>query len=251
MRTMRVVFSLLVVSVVFALPGRASDQVFDRTVPLVAGGSFELENVNGSITVTGWDREAVRVHAVKTARQAAADLSRVRIEVEEKPGSVSVATVYPHDEGVEVSVAYSVQVPRHVLLRQLATVNGTVQVSGVEATGSLQSVNGDVAVFDSSGGFSARTTNGDVHIELLELASAAPLTMATVNGSVELALPENAGVALNVRSLNGDFRSELPLLFKGEYHPREFHARLGDGSVPVTLRTVNGQIRVLAIDQGV
>lgn len=251
MRSVRLILAFLVFAVAFVLPLHASDQIFDRTFPLGAGGTFTLENVNGSVSVTGWDRDAVEVYAVKSTQQQVGDLSRVRIEVAAKQGSVSVATIYPRDDGAEVNVSYRVQVPRRVLLREVATVNGTVRVSGVDATGALQSVNGSIEVLDSSGGLSARTTNGDVRMELLRLDPAGPLTATTVNGSVALALPSDAGVALNVRSLNGDFRSELPLTVEGEYNQREFRARMGDGRIPVTLRTVNGQIRVLALARGV
>jgi Toastrack DUF4097 len=251
MRNVGVIFILLVTAAMFAMPGRAADAVFDRTFPLPPGGSFELENVNGPITITGWDRAAVEVHAVKMTRQEAAELARVRIDVEKRPGGISVATVYPHDAGVEVSVAYHIQVPRRVLLRQVETVNGTVRASGVDAIGTLQSVNGDVEVLDSSGGLSARTTNGNVRMELLRLNPAGPLTLDTVNGSIALSLPADAGVALHVHSLNGDFRSELPLSRTGAYNPREFRGSLGDGRVAVTLETVNGKIRLLALDQGI
>jgi Toastrack DUF4097 len=250
MRRVLMILSLLAMGAAFALPGRSADAVFDHTFPLAAGATFELENVNGSVTITGWDREAVEVRAVKSGGQTA-DLARVRIAVEDKPGSVSVETVYPNDEAVGVSVTYSVQVPRRVLLRQVGTVNGTVQVSGVEAAGALQSVNGNVEVLDSSGGLSARTTNGDVRVELLRLDAPGPLILATVNGSIALSLPADAGAALDVNSLNGDFRSELPMSVAGAYASRQFHARLGDGRVPVTLRTVNGQIRLLALAPGV
>lgn len=251
MRTLSMIITVLVAAAVFAMPGRAADAVFDRTFPLPPGGSFELENVNGPVTITGWDRAAVEVHAVKMTRQAAAALARVGIDVQESPGGIFVTTVYPHDAGVEVSVAYQVQVPRRVLLRKVETVNGTVRVSGVDATGALQSVNGDVEVLDSRGGLSARTTNGNVRMELLHLKPAGPLTLASVNGSIALLLPADAGVALHVRTLNGDFQSELPLSRAGAYNPREFRGRIGDGRVEVTLQTVNGKIRLLGLGQGI
>src|SRR6202034_2587039 len=50
-----------------ATPGFAADEVYDRVLPLAAGGSLVLQNVTGTITIVGWDRDAVEVHAVKTA----------------------------------------------------------------------------------------------------------------------------------------------------------------------------------------
>src|SRR5271154_2115351 len=164
-------------------------ETFDRTVSLTPGGSFAIENVNGPVTIVGWDRDAVEIHAVKTASHEVTDLLRVRIDVAATPNLVQVNTVDPHEDGVEVAVNYTVRVPRRVLLQEVATVNGTVRVTGVNTRGELHSVNGDIEVSDSAGGFSARTTNGDIHMELERLAAAGPLAMETVNGAIALALP--------------------------------------------------------------
>jgi hypothetical protein len=252
--------ALLAVAALSAPAFAANDtDVFDRTIPLSAGSSFSLTNVNGSISVEGWDRDAVEVHAVKTARQSAADLALVRIDTDSAPGRVSISTIYPPDNpdnDVEVTVDYTVHVPRRVLLAQLATVNGAVRVSGVEGQGELRSVNGDIDVLRSAGAFSARTTNGGVYVELLRLTapgapSLNPITLETVNGSVALALPNDAAATVDARSLNGDFHSDLPMSLLSEYSPRGVRGRLGAGSIPIRLRTVNGAIRVVTLPQGV
>ena len=61
-----------------AAPAWAVDEVFQQTYRLQAGGTFLLTNVNGSVHVSGWDRNEVEVHAVKTALGAQRDLARVR-----------------------------------------------------------------------------------------------------------------------------------------------------------------------------
>src|SRR5437879_5838380 len=59
-----------------AVPARASvDEVFDRTVALRSGGSFELQNVNGKVEISGWDRSEVEIHAVKSAKRNQRDLA--------------------------------------------------------------------------------------------------------------------------------------------------------------------------------
>lgn len=232
---------------ILAAPCFAFDEVFQQTYPLPAGGSFQLQNVNGSVQVSGWERDAVEIRAVKSAKRNPGDLQRVRIEVEAKADSVAVETRYPHDNGIDVSVEYHVRVPHRVLLRLVATVNGQVRISGVEATGELRSVNGDVEVADSAGRLSARTTNGNVRLELRRLDAGAPISVETVNGSVVLGLPADAGAELDVRSVNGDFRSELPVTLQGSLGSREFHGRLGAGGGPVRIRTVNGGIRVVTL----
>lgn len=229
-----------------ALPATASNELFLRTCPLPSGGSFVLENVNGSVRVEGWSRDEVEVRAVKSAFRDQRDLERVRIEVLTLPGRVAVRTLYPEGPGVEVAVQYVVHVPYRVLLGDVETVNGSVVVSGVNGRGDLRSVNGNVEVFDSSGRFSARTTNGDLRLELRKLLDGGPMNVQTVNGSVFLGLPSNARADLRVASMNGEFVSELPVVStNGALASGMFRARLGGGGGEISVRTINGGIRLV------
>ena len=238
---------VLVVAVLcVSFPSFAFDQEFKHTYPLSAGGSFLLENVNGSVQVDGWDKDEVEVRAVKTAESDERDLELVKIEVCSEPGQVSVRTKYPKGEGVEVAVEYHVYVPYRVLLGSVETVNGSVSVRGIEGAGELRSVNGNVEVLNSSGRFNAKTTNGNLRLELRHLLDGGPMNIETVNGSVVLGLPSDARADLKVLNMNGDFYSDLPVTSTASSPAaRSFHAKLGTGGGEISVRTVNGGIRLV------
>ena len=224
----------------------ANDRVFEKTYPLHAGGSFLLENVNGSVQVEGWDRDEVEVRAVKVAPEGSQDTSKVQIEVQSQPSQVVVHTRYPRGEGAAVAVEYHVYVPSKVLLSNVETVNGSVRVHGIEGAGDLHSVNGNVEVLRSAGRFSARTTNGDVRMELSHLGEGAPMNVETVNGSVVLGLPSSARANLRILNLNGDFSSELPVTSAmTSSGARALRGKLGVGGGEISVRTVNGTIRLV------
>jgi hypothetical protein len=237
-----------------AFPALAADENFHQIYPLAAGGSFALENVNGSVQVEGWSRDEVEVSAVKTAaRSDSRDLSQVQIEVDNShPGQVAVHTRYPKGEGAEVAVEYHVHVPYRVLLGNIETVNGSVTVRGVEGGGELRSVNGNVEVFDSSGRFSEKTTNGNLRLELRYLMSGGPMNLETVNGSVVLGLPAGARADLKALAMNGDIYSELPVTAAASAPAaRAFRAKLGTGGGEISVRTINGGIRLVVQRPGV
>jgi hypothetical protein len=225
----------------------AYDETFHHVYPLTSGGSFVLENVNGSVHVDGWDRDEVEVSAVKTGTNEARDVQQVKIEVDNsKPGQIAVHTRYPKGEGAEVAVEYHVHVPYRVLLGSVGTVNGSVIVRGVEGGGELRSVNGNIEVSNSSGRFSEKTTNGDIRLELRQLMAGGPMSLETVNGSVLLGLPAGARADLKVLSMNGDVYSELAVSRgAGTLAPHAFKAKLGTGGGEISVRTVNGGIRLL------
>src|SRR5438270_13066812 len=103
--------SILMLAVASAPACLAITKEFNQTYPLQPGGTFELQNVNGTVDVQGWDRDTIEIHAVKTAKNRESDLELVSIDVDAKPGVVSVATRYPQNEAVEVAVEYTVHVP--------------------------------------------------------------------------------------------------------------------------------------------
>jgi len=231
----------------WAVPSRAISKEFNQSYPLQSGGTFELQNVNGTVEVQGWDREEVEIHAVKTAKQKESDLERVFIDVNAKPDSISVDTRYPQDEGVEVVVEYTVHVPHGAHIEHLGTVNGTLRISGVGDLGDLHSVNGSIEVYEGGGAVHAHTTNGNLHIELAHTGERNGVSAETTNGSVLLAIPSDTQADLEARSMNGTFFSELPLSMQSTQRPREVHGILGRGGAPIKLRTVNGGIRVIIL----
>src|SRR3989475_11821940 len=238
---------VLLLAAIWAVPSFAISKEFNQSYPLQPGGSFELQNVNGTVEVQGWDRNEVEVHAVKTAKQKESDLERVSIEVDAKPDAVSVATHYPQNEGVEVAVDYTIHVPHSAHVEHIGTVNGTLRIAGVDAVEDLHTVNGNIEVFEAGGSVHAHTTNGNVHLELAHLLEKTAASAETTNGSVVLALPSSAQADLEARCLNGNFYSELPIAMESSQKPREIHGKLGHGGFPIHLRTINGGIRVVVL----
>jgi len=245
---------LLSATAAYAAPQSSAVETFDRTVPLAAGGSFAISNVNGSIDIEGWDRNEVQVSARKITSGPAESLREVSITLDAAPGSISVATHYPEGSGVEVNVEFRVRVPARVRLASVSTVNGSVSVHDVSGAGSLSTVNGNVTLDRGAGLFSARATNGSISLELLSLSgglapergsgSAASLIARTTNGSVLVALPAGAGAELDAETRNGDFSSDLPLLARSFAAGRSIRGRVGLGGPLLQLRTVNGSIRL-------
>ena len=92
---------------------------FHQTYPLSPGGRIELKNINGAVHITAWDRNEVKVDAIKYAnRQERLDDAKIRIDADKD--TVSIRTEYrqhdlPFDSSGEnnpASVEYTLTVPR-------------------------------------------------------------------------------------------------------------------------------------------
>jgi hypothetical protein len=222
-------------------------QEVTRTFPLRPEGSFELNNVNGTVRIEGWDKDEVEVRAVKTTPDKESLLDLVAIDIEAKPDALSISTRYPQEEGVEVAVDYVIHIPRRAQLNHVNNINGTLRVFSSESIGELHTVNGNIEVYESSGNLHAHTTNGNVYVELKHPGDARGATAETTNGSVLLAIPADLPADLEARCMNGRFSSDLPMVMKGADQPRTVHGRLGRGGTPIHLGTVNGTIHVVAL----
>src|SRR5580704_14979662 len=214
-------------------PGFAKSKDFNQSYPLQPGGTFELQNVNGPVQVEGWDRNVIEIHAVKIAKEKESDLDRVTIEVDAKPDDVSVITRYPQNEGVEVTVEYTVRVPHSARVEHVGTVNGTVKIAGVDSVEELRTVNGNIEVYEGGGSVHAHVTNGNVHLELAHLPEKDGMFAETTNGSVVLMVPADTQADLEARCLNGSFASELPVALESTLRPREMHGKIGHGGTPI------------------
>ena len=237
----------LLLAVVCAAPSFAISKEFNHSYSLQPGGSLDLQNVNGTVAVEGWDRDVVEVHAVKTAKHKESDLERVSIDVDARKDALSIVTRYPQNEGVEVAVDYTIHVPHGAHLEHIATVNGALRIAGVDNVEDVHTVNGNIEVFEAGGAIHAHTTNGNVHLELAHAPEKPGATAETTNGSLVLAVPTDMQADVEARCLNGNFFSELPITMESNQRPREMHGKLGHGGSPIHLRTVNGGIRLVIL----
>ena len=220
---------------------------FAQTYHLKPDGTLELNNINGTVRIEGWDKDEVEVRAVKTTPDKESKLDLVSIDVNSTPDNLSISTRYPQEEGVEVAVEYTVHVPRRTLLKHINTVNGTLRVKDLDSLGDLHTVNGNIEVYESSGDLHARTTNGNVYVELKHPSVSHATQAETTNGSVLLAIPADSQADLEARCMNGSFSTDLPFVMEGAIQPRVLHGRLGKGGSPIRLGPVNGAIRVVAL----
>ena len=65
----------------------------EKSFPLNANGRMHVSNVNGSITLMAWDREEVKLIAVKTA-DTKEHLDDVDVKIDARPDYISIESDY-------------------------------------------------------------------------------------------------------------------------------------------------------------
>ena len=231
----------------FAITVSASDQVteeFHRTVRLPLNGRVSLENINGGVTITGWDRNEVQIDAVKKASDQQ-KLTEARIEVETTSDSVHVRTKYPDGHNNNpATVTYELHVPRAARLDGIELVNGSLTVT--QCSGDLEAslVNGSTNIHDLAGRAEISSVNGAVNAFYRSLENVRDIRIRSVNGSVKLGLPSSPNADLSVSTANGGISTDFPLQVQGTFTGHKINGKLGNGGTRIDISNVNGSVKI-------
>lgn len=235
-------------------------ELFEQSYPLSASGRVSVSNINGSITIEAWERNEVRLEAIKIAdtKEALAD---VELRIDSKADSFNVEADYGNwrrergDKGWKnnnrLEVQFKLSVPRGAVLDEIETVNGSVTASNFVNITKISAVNGNVNATNLRGTANLSTVNGEVVADFDRLDSSSKISLSTVNGKVNLVVPSDANATLKADSLNGEIRNDFGLpVRKGKYVGRDMYGRVGTGEVQIKLESVNGPLTIQRKNDG-
>lgn len=225
-----------------------------KTYQLQAGGRVEIANVNGKIRVLPSTGDAVEVVATKTGRGATQEaakenLGRVEIRESQSDGTIKIETHLPRSGGLfnhtNAVVEYVVRVPASAELKA-TTVNGGVEINGVEGRVIAEATNGGIEGRGIGGPIDASTTNGGVDVELTKVSDGG-VKLECTNGGITLRLPSDARASISARVTNGGIDTgNLPFKARGESSRRRLDGDLNGGGPRITLEGTNGGITLVA-----
>src|SRR5215213_11310508 len=233
---------------------------FEQTYPLNSNGRVRVDNVNGSVTIDTWDRNEVKLEAVKTADDKER-LAEVEIKIDARKDYLSVETDYADDwrrnnnggwkNYGKLTVEYHLTVPKNAVLDDIQTVNGSVTITNSNNVTKASTVNGEVIATNLRGTAELETVNGTIEANFDQLQSSSRINLNTVNGRVNLTIPSDANATLKADSLNGVITNDFGLpVRKGKYVGRDLYGRLGSGEIKINLSSVNGALSITRKNDG-
>ncbi|HEY0378807.1 MAG TPA: DUF4097 family beta strand repeat-containing protein [Pyrinomonadaceae bacterium] len=233
---------------------------FHQTYPLSPGGRVSLENINGSVRVSAWDRNEVKVDAVKLARRRDR-LEEVKVVVSSDPNSLHVETEYPtrtqtfnDDErnyDNPATVEYTLTVPRDARVDSIELINGDLDIDGVSGDVKASSINGRLSAHELGGEVRLSTVNGKLDATFGRLAAMKAISLNSVNGALFLTIPSDSNAELKADTVHGAITNDFGLpVRQGEYVGRDLAGQLGAGGTRIKLGNVNGQISIKRAQDG-
>lgn len=236
--------------------GQLTEEV-QLTRPLAADGRVSLRNISGSVRVSVWDRNEVRVAATKRA-PSQKRLDEAEVDVVATADSVSIRTVYTtndyrYERGSRdnsASVDYSLTVPRAARLDSIELVNGPLEVEGLAGEIRAACVNGALVARNLSGPARLSTVNGRLDASFAQL-SAGTVSLGSVNGLLTVTLPSDADASLRASTVHGTILNDLGLAVRrGQFTGASLAGVLGGGAARLRLDNVNGAIHIRRASDG-
>lgn len=238
--------------------GRAQDE-WSRTYQLAQGGTIEVINVNGTITVEGIPagasagQQTVTVRAERKVRagsdeEAKAALQKLQITEDVKADHVRVQSPSARDFTVlaprraNISIDYHVQVPAGLRVA-VKTENGGIRLQDVSGTVSAATTNGGVRGSNLAGAISAHTVNGGIVMDVANPVGG--IDIDAVNGGIRLDLPASIRANVEASAVNGGVSTDSAWTFSGgEKSRNRVSGALNGGGQAIKATTVNGGVRL-------
>jgi len=242
---------------------------------------LEVDNIFGSIEVTGGQGDQVQLVVNKTISAESKDRmdaakKEVTLDITDQPDLLKLFVNSPSrcncgpgggdkgcfnwrgDPGYIVKMDFQLQVPRNIEVK-LKTVNsGHVNVQDVAGDFSVHNVNGGIDMKNVAGSGVAKTVNGPVKVSFRENPREKS-DFATINGNVELYFVRGLSGDFRFKTMNGAVYSDFDMtslpaqpvsterqgtkfVFRSD---RFTGGRIGSGGPEIKAENLNGDIRIL------
>ena len=242
-----------------------------------AAKSVDVDNFDGSITVTGSSTQEIKVEIRKTIRARSAEKAQeakrevqldmgphdngLRIYVDGpfrcKCGDGSINWRGSRFYGYEVSFDFTIQVPRDTNLR-LRTVNrGDIRAENITGTFDAENINGGLELLEVSGSGHAYALNRPLKV-LFNRNPTAASDFGSLNGDVDITFRPGFAADLWMKTFNGHAYTDFDVsALPGRAGVREqrdgkfvyksnefFGVRVGNGGPELKFDAFNGDIRI-------
>jgi len=246
------------------------EEKFEKTESLARNGKVSLRNIAGRIEVKTWDKEQVKIDALKlseasTLSRAAENSKKVTIEVKKEDNLLRIETKYPeHGEyrgkdSLNVSVEFRLWIPDKASA-EVRSISGDVVAEGIGGSVGVDTVSGTVDVKDAQQGVDCESISGELVLQNIKGDVYANTTSGTisaskiigsihavsVSGSIEFGEVSEAKV-IKANSVSGDIRYQGTISSEGRCSLKTTSGRIemtlpSDSSFELEADTFSGHI---------
>jgi DUF4097 and DUF4098 domain-containing protein YvlB len=155
-----------------------------------------------------------------------------------------------HPEGPDTTnreenwnVSFEINVPRNAMLT-LNTNNGGISIDDFRGTAKFHAKNGGLTLTNVGGDLRGETTNGGVTVDVNgDHWDGSGLDVQTMNGGIRLNLPQGFSAELEAGTTHGSLSIDFPVTVQGRIG-RHLETTLGSGGPKLRAITTNGGVTI-------
>ena len=223
---------------------------FSKTYSFDAKGTISVDNVNGDIRITGWDKNEISLtYTIKADSKKALD--RVKVKVDHSDSNFDVEVDFESSKSwfgwgdSSGEVDFEIKVPSTASLKTIESVNGDLKLIQMSGDIKADTVNGRIEISGARSDVSVDTVNGDIIINMDRMSSGQRIKGESVNGDIEIVAPADSAFTLRSETLNGDLSNDFGIeVDEGQYVGADMDGDYNGGGAKLVFDTVNGDIEV-------
>ena len=159
------------------------------------------------------------------------------LDVVEDNNQVNIKAASPWSHGDLV-----ITVPKHSSLELRTIGGGMISVEDVDGEIDANALAGNIDLRNVSGSVVAHSLNGEIKATLDRVDSSKPMSFSTMNGNIDVTLPDNVRATVRMKTDNGDIYSDFDVKLEGETHITSDTDRRGTAHHYRMDRTIRGTI---------
>lgn len=238
--------------------GNITTDYFSGEYEADEGTVLNVLTINGQIEIYAYDGDTVSLNGVKKSTFGQDELDNVEINVVESKDEIRIEAVYTGVRKTVPSVDMNIKVPEGVLVEDVTTSNGAVQIYDVSGNVSASSSNGNVIVENVDGYVEASSSNGDVEVKncksIGDLSTSngrifaeifdfeEDIDIKTSNGRITVYINPSLNADIEMETSNGDIDISGLTLNLSQTSDKYMKGKLGIGGNEIDIETSNGNI---------
>ena len=235
-----------------------------KSGPFSRDGRLSVDTYKGSVTVTPWDKDEIRITArIESdghSRREREQVEDTEVRIDLTSSSAHIKTDYDRvnrrrggflgifgdNESNLPFVHYTINVPRTTNVR-IKDYKSTTSIEGLQSDVEVETYKGEVRVAKLAGSMNLQTYKGEAHVEFAGLSGRS--RAETYKGEIEFTLPRGKGFDLDADlGKRASFRSDFDLdRDRGRERRRGYDVRtsVNGGGPLLRIKSERGEVRLI------
>ncbi|MDP8201516.1 MAG: DUF4097 family beta strand repeat-containing protein [Candidatus Tenebribacter burtonii] len=214
----KITLFLVILSIAVLVYGIVTTKEIKKTFEINDKTGLVIDNINGTVNITGWDKDFVDVVVTKKTTHGSKALDMVDVIMMQKD-DIILETKHL-TKNPKVTVIYEINVPKKLLLKNIRSSNGSINITDAGDTDIIQTSNGSINIRNCTGKITVNTSNGSITAEdikgsVIAHTSNGRIRLENITGFVD-AITSNGGIQIynvvsigNIKTSNGSIKAHI------------------------------------------